>query len=124
VFKIKFYEDVQGNKPIAEYLSGLGKQAATSKSERIRLKKISEYMEMLKKYGTQAGEPYVKHIDGDIWELRPNNDRIFFFYWKDDFFVMLHHFTKKTNKTPPREIEQAKRNLKDFIERGSQGEKR
>jgi phage-related protein len=30
---------------------------------------------------------------------------------------LLHHFVKKTNKTPPREIEQAKRNKKDFLER-------
>ncbi|MDZ5724784.1 type II toxin-antitoxin system RelE/ParE family toxin [Acetobacterium sp. K1/6] len=38
----------------------------------------------------------VKHIDGDIWELRPLADRIFFFYWKDNTFVLLHYFHKKT----------------------------
>ena len=124
MFKIKFYEDKQGNKPIAVYLSELSKQAVSNKNERIRLKKITEYMEALKKYGTQAGEPYVKHIDCDIWELRHTKDRIFFFCWKDNFFVLLHHFTKKTNKTPPRETAKAKRNMKDFIERSSQDEKR
>ena len=116
MFDIRFYEDRQGNKPIVEYISELRKQSKTNKNERIKLKKITEYMRMLRNYGTTAGEPFVKHIDGNIWELRPTNDRIFFFYWKDDTFVMLHHFTKKTNKTPPREIEQAKRNLKDFLE--------
>jgi len=30
---------------------------------------------------------------------------------------MLHHFTKKTNKTPPGEIEHAKVKMKDHIER-------
>jgi phage-related protein len=44
------------------------------------------------------------------------NDRILFAYWKDDKFILLHHFVKKTQKTPPREIEQAKRNWKDFLE--------
>jgi len=44
-------------------------------------------------------------------------DRFFFFCFKGDKFVLLHHFVKKTQKTPAREIEQAKRNLKDFIER-------
>ena len=53
----------------------------------------------------------------DIWELRPANDRIFFFYRKDETYLMLHHFIKKTQKTPTREIEQAKRNLADFLER-------
>jgi len=32
-------------------------------------------------------------------------------------YVLLHPFTKKTQKTPAREIEKAKRELSDFIER-------
>ncbi|MCR5197101.1 MAG: type II toxin-antitoxin system RelE/ParE family toxin [Pseudobutyrivibrio sp.] len=32
-------------------------------------------------------------------------------------FVLLHQFVKKTQKTPRREIEQAKRELRDFLER-------
>ena len=36
---------------------------------------------------------------------------------KNDVFVLLHHFVKKSQKTPPQEIERAQRNLKDFIER-------
>ena len=104
------------------FLSELGKQAGTSKNERIKLKKITEYMEMLQKYGTQAGEPYVKHIEDDIWELRPVNDRILFFYWHKNIFVMLHHFTKKTRKTPKREVQQAKRNQRDYMERGGHDE--
>ena len=51
----------------------------------------------------------------EMWELRPTNDRIFFFAIEDGVFIMLHHFTKKTQKTPPREIEQAKRNMEDFL---------
>jgi len=33
-------------------------------------------------------------------------------------FVLLHHFMKQTQKTPTREIEQAKRELADLKERG------
>jgi len=36
---------------------------------------------------------------------------------RDNTFILLHHFIKKTHKTPPGEIEQATRNLKDFLER-------
>ena len=79
--------------------------------------KILTYIGALAKYGTRIGKPYVKHIDGEIWELRPLGNRIFFFYYKDNKFVLLHHFIKKTQKTPPKEIEKAKNNLKDFIER-------
>ena len=40
-----------------------------------------------------------------------------FYRWKDNKFVLLHHFTKKTRKTPLREIEQARTKMNDFIER-------
>lgn len=89
----------------------------TSKNDRIRSEKILTYIRVLQEYGTRASEPYVKHIEDDIWELRPLDDRIFFFYFKDNTFILLHHFLKKTKKTPRREIEQAKKNQTDHLER-------
>jgi phage-related protein len=104
-----------------EYLKELSD--STDKGSRIKLNKIDYYLQTLRAYGTRAGEPFVKHIDGDIWELRPLRDRFFFFGWQGNNFILLHHFVKKTQKTPPKEIEQAKRNLKDFIERSKENEK-
>jgi ribosome-binding protein aMBF1 (putative translation factor) len=37
--------------------------------------------------------------------------------WIDGGFVLLHHFMKKTRKTPRKEIERAKRELRDFQDR-------
>jgi len=119
-FAIDFYTNQSGQQPITAYLKDLQSKSMTSKNERIRYKKIIEYFDVLAEYGTRAGEPYVKHIEGDIWELRPTKDRFFFFYWKDNIFMMLHHFVKKTQKTPPREIEKAKRNLADWLERSKE----
>ena len=68
-------------------------------------------------YGLQLGENYVKHLDGDIWELRPARDRILFAHCTDDSFVLLHQFVKKTRKTPAKELEKAKRELADFMAR-------
>ena len=68
-------------------------------------------------YVLQLREPYIKHLDGDIWELRPLRDRILFVAWSNGKFILLHHFMKKTQKTPAREIEKAKRELADLIER-------
>lgn len=93
---------------------------STNKDSRIKLHKIQDYIKALRAYGTLAGEPYIKHLDGEIWELRPIRDRIFFAAYIGNRFVLLHHFTKKTQKTPPREIEQAKRELDDVKERGIQ----
>ena len=49
---------------------------------------------------------------------RPLRDRIFFVTWEDDSFVLLHHFQKKTQRTPRREIEQALREIEDLKKRG------
>jgi phage-related protein len=79
MFQIEFYKSKDGHEPIAEYILELDKKAATSKTDRVLLKKIYEHFDILSQYGTRAGLPYMKHIDSDIWELRPTNNRIFFF---------------------------------------------
>lgn len=92
------------------------------KDSRIKLNKIRDYLKILSEYGTRAGEPYVKHLEGEIWELRPLRDRILFAAWNGESFVLLHCFMKQTQKTPKREIEQAKRNLYDYEERSGRDE--
>ena len=87
------------------------------KDSRIKLNKIRDYVKALSVYGTQAGEPYIKHLDGEIWELRPIRDRILFVAWHNGGFVLRHSFMKKTQKTPAREIAKEKRELDDLIER-------
>jgi len=64
----------------------------------------------------------VKHLGEDLWELRPLRDRIFFIGWVDGGYVLLHHFLKQTQKTPAKELEQAKRELSDLKERGLDNE--
>ena len=86
------------------------------------MSKIGDYVKSLSKYGTRLGEPYVKHLDGDIWELRPLKNRILFFGYDGEQFILLSHFIKKTQKTPKREIDKAKRRMKDYIERGGKNE--
>lgn len=113
---IYFYKDRNGNEPVKEYLAELA--AKKDKDSRIKLNKIRDYMKTLSVYGTQAGEPYIKHLDGEIWELRPLRDRILFVAWVNGSYVLLHQFKKKTQKTPAREIEKAKRELADIVERG------
>ena len=53
----------------------------------------------------------------EIWELRPIRDRILFAGVIGGRYVLLHHFMKQSQKTPVREIEQAKRELADFKKR-------
>jgi phage-related protein len=112
-----FYSDSNGHKPLAEYIKALRQKSHTNKDARINLAKIIAYIDLLCEHGTSIGEPVVKHLDGDIWELRPIDNRILFAHYKGKIYILLHYFTKKTNKLPSRELEQAKRNLRDYIER-------
>ena len=113
---VYFYKKQNGEEPVLDYLKELA--AKNDKDSRIKLNKIRDYIKILRLYGTQAGEPYIKHLTGDIWELRPIRDRILFVGWTNGSFVLLHQFMKQTEKTPFREIEKAKRELADMIERG------
>lgn len=113
--QIIFYTDKQGRSSLLDYIAEL--EASKSKDSRIKLTKIREYVKALAANGTYLPEKYVKHLDGEIWELRPLSDRILFAGWVDGAFVLLHSFVKKTQKTPRREIDQARRELADFKER-------
>ena len=58
------------------------------------------------------GEPYIKHLEKDLWELRPLRDRIIFAYLDENKIILLTHFIKSTKKTPRREIKRAYKLLK------------
>ena len=79
-------------------------------------------IQLLKDNGTWLSSEVTKHIDENIWELRPGNNRIFYFTEEEDAFVLLHVFRKKTQKTPLREIERAKRERDDYLARRNQNE--
>ena len=115
MYEIYFYKDKNGKEPVKDYIQELASNK--DKNSRIKLTKIRDYLKVLSEYGTRAGVPYVKHLDGDIWELRPLRDRILFAAWDGKSFILLHQFMKQTQKTPSREIEAAKRNLASYRER-------
>lgn len=115
MFQIDFYRTVKGECDIEDFLDDLAKRAATNKDARIQHKQAVQYIQFLEDYGTALGENVTKHLDEDIWELRPGNNRVLFFFFKDNTFVLLHHFRKKTQKTPRREIEKAKAERNDWI---------
>lgn len=70
--------------------------------------KILAYLVALSQYGTRIGQPMVKHIEGDIWELRPLRNRIFFFYWKENKIILLHYYIKKSQKMSNKEFKRQK----------------
>lgn len=117
MYTIIFYEDKNGYSEVAEFIKDLNKKAETSKESRVNFNKIVAYLDILEEMGTRAGTPVTKHLDGEIWELRPLRNRILYAYYKDNTFIILHHFLKRTQKTPRKEIQRAKKCLQDYLER-------
>lgn len=115
MYNVEFYETQDGKSQIWEFLEELRIKAATSKDARIQHKQASLYIELLQQNGTRLNENITKHLEDGIWELRPGNNRVFYFFFQDNTFVLLHQFRKKTQKTPKREIEKAKRERDDYL---------
>lgn len=117
MYNIIFYEKPNGKSEIWDFLENLRIKSAKNKDARIQYKQIALYIELLQNNGTLLPDSVTKHITEDIWELRPGNNRIFYFYHTDNSFVLLHIFRKRTQKTPQREIEKAKRERDDYLAR-------
>lgn len=115
MYEIEFYEKNNGESEIWNFLEHLRIKSQTNKDARIQYKQIVFYIELLRQNGSTLPENIMKNIDEDIWELRPGNNRVFYFYYDENkAFVLLHHFRKKTQKTPKREIERAKAERDDY----------
>lgn len=114
--QVEFYKKANGDVPVLNYLLSL--------DAKMRAKAFGQ-IELLEKHGFQLREPYVKPIKGarykGILELRvkfaSDISRIFYFEYKEKTFVLLHGFTKKTKKTPQRELERALRHKEDYERR-------
>ena len=120
--KLYFIKIINGRSEIYEYIQKLANNKNKSKTDKIKFTKIISYIDLLARNGLNLKEPYVKHIEGELWELRPLRDRILFTYIENNKIIMLNYFIKSTNKTPQREIEKAKRLLKEYKSRSDENE--
>ncbi len=121
-YEIVFYQTRDGECQVWDFLENLRIKAATNKDARIQHKQASLYIELLSLNGTKMSENITKHLEENIWELRPGNNRVFYFFVQEDTFVLLHQFRKKSQKTPRREIEKAKRERDEYLYRKEIGE--
>ena len=115
MYKIEFYENQDGESNVWDFLESLRIKGETSKDARIQYNQIVFYIDLLSRNGTNLPVNITKHIEEDIWELRPGNNRVFYFYYDQKTYVLLHHFRKKSQKTPKREITRAKAERDDYI---------
>lgn len=116
MYTVEFYETADGRSDVRDFLETLRIKRETNKDARIQFKQIA-YIDLLQQNGTRLPDTITKHINDGIWELRPGNNRVFYFYFQDNRFILLHHFRKKSQKTPQREIDRAKAERADYLKR-------
>lgn len=109
---VDFYTDADGKCPIKAFLDGL--------DVKMRAKVLGR-IELLEREGPGLGMPFSRHLDDGIFELRTpqgsNITRVLYFFFSGRKAILTNGFVKKTQRTPKREIELAKRSRRDWIER-------
>ena len=109
-FDISFYKRPDGTKPAQIFIKSLEPKMRA---------KIAWLINALETCGNSLREPYSKHLDDGIFELRAkvgsDISRVLYFFVVGQQAVLTHGFVKKTNKTPPEEIKLAKKYREDFL---------
>jgi phage-related protein len=74
--------------------------------------------EMIEEFGPNIGKPYTAPMGSGLFEIRAKGKegigRALFCLEKDKEIIILHSFIKKTQKTPKREIDKARRRMKEL----------
>ena len=106
---VEYYETADGQSPVREFLESLPDRDSA---------RMTYVIDLLEDYGTSLGMPQARPIQGSsLWELRTRGSthhRVFYVAVKGRTMLLLHGFSKKTQKTPVREIRTAERRLADY----------
>lgn len=110
-WKIELYERPDGTSPVAEFIE---KQSPKSQA------KIFAELDDMIEFGLMPRGNKLKHLEGKLWELRfrsiGHQFRFIYFAHTGMRIVILHGFSKKTRKTPRRELNTAHRRLQDYLD--------
>lgn len=111
-WQIEFYERDDGGCPVEEFLNGLDRPPRA---------KVLALIQLLAEQGPVLPFPYSSQARGRIRELRTQygreNLRVLYFGAAAREWVLLHGFTKRTPKTPERDIRLAETRMTEYLER-------
>ena len=114
-FDVDFYGLADGTRPAEVFIEGL---------EPKMMAKVLRSVHMLRLNGSELREPHSKHLDDGIFEIRAkvgtDISRVLYFFMLGRKAILTHGFIKKTQKTPPSEIERAKKYRAEYLSRKGQ----
>lgn len=112
MFVLEFYETADGKTPVTDFLDSLDPKMTV---------KLVGLMELLEEKGIELRLPYSAHLDDGIFELRcqlgSNITRVLYFFYIGKRIIVTNGFVKKTQKTPPKELDLAKYRRADWLNR-------
>ena len=116
-FNVEFYTKDNGEKPAKDFILSLDTKMKA---------KVLGLINVLEEKGTQLREPYSKHLQDGIFEIRgkvgTDITRVLYFFYYGNRIILTNGFVKKTQKTPKNEIRIAQSYRKDFLERMEKNE--
>jgi len=75
--------------------------------------RITGYLDLFGQHQFSLPSKYLKKLDKSLWELRPGNIRLLLGK-VGSRIIVVNCFKKKSQKTPKKEIETAKRRLMEY----------
>ncbi len=111
--KVIFHQLVNGKCPVEDYLESLSNK---------QVEKIFFVLDLVENINI-VPRKFFKKLDSTdgIWEIRVQYEnnifRLFGFFDGNDLLVLNHAFTKKTQRTPKKEILIAEQRKKDYFAR-------
>ncbi len=113
-FEVEFYTKDNGEKPAKDFILGLDVKMRA---------KVLGIINVLEEKGNQLREPYSKHLEDEIFEIRgkvgTDITRVLYFFCYGKKIIMT---IKKTQEMPKQEIRLAKSYRKDYLERVKENE--
>jgi phage-related protein len=109
---VTFFEKEDGVFPAEDFIRSLDYKM---------MAKVYRLIDMISENGPELREPYSKHLEDGIFELRAqlgsNVSRVLYFFVVGKRIILTNGFIKKTQKTPRGEINKAKVYRREYLSR-------
>ena len=104
---LRFWRSATGREPVREWLNELPRE-----DQRIIGRDIAKVQ-----FGWPVGLPLCRPLTGGLWEVRSSlpskREARVLFGFNEGMLIALHAFIKKAQKTPPEDLELARKRMKE-----------
>ena len=111
-YEVIFYDLPNGTEPVAEFIDSQPAKMAA---------KIMWTISLLEDNVPSLRMPYSEHLQDGIFQLRTqvgsDITRVLYFFIVGKKAILTHGFVKKTQDTPPSEIERAQKYMEEYLSR-------